>query len=63
MKSMDFLGIPYSEHHGFTIPDCWKLESTPEMKLSNEFQKFLKDTFIFFQVVVDRALPETASKH
>ena len=57
MKSMDFLGIPYSDHHGFTIPECWTFDPAPEMKLSNEFQKSLKDTFIFCRVLVDRAHP------
>ena len=45
MKSMDFLDIPYIDHHGFTIPECWTFDPAPEMKLSNEFQKSLKDTF------------------
>ena len=57
MKSMDFLDIPYSDHHGFTIPDCWTFDPAPEMKLSNEFQKSSKDTFIFCQVLVARAHP------
>ena len=57
MKSMDFLDIPYIDHHGFTIPDCWTFDPAPEMKLSNEFQKSLKDTFIFCRVLVDRVHP------
>ena len=57
MKPMDFLDIPYSDHHGFTIPDCWTFDPAPEMKLSNEFQKSLKDTFIFCRIFVDRAHP------